>query len=218
MTPNAEVEYISAETGRLVAVLPFYDPGLDPNSAMVREEAKRRGREFPFLAYGCGGVLTDGKHFAPEPRKRYAVIPCERRHLVELARTMRAADRAEIEGAGRVPLLLLRSLWRRSVEPMAALVDGEVAAIWGDEAGLLAEEGHPWLFTSPAIEKLPLAFYREARREITAMLSRRASLVSQVDEGYLAALRFFKMLSFEIGDVCETPSGARYRMISVKKA
>lgn len=131
---------------------------------------------------------------------------------------MRAADRAEIESSGRVPLLALRSLYRRSLEPpKVALVDGAVAAVWGFEGGLLGAQVAAWLFTAPAVEKLPLAFFRETRREVAAIAAQRGTVISQVHEDYTAALRFFTLLGFELGEICVAPSGARYRMIIARR-
>ncbi len=53
---NAEVDYVSAETGALIVTLPFYDPGLDPKSQYTKGSTSRRigGRERPHMAYSCG--------------------------------------------------------------------------------------------------------------------------------------------------------------------
>ena len=54
---NAEVDYVNARTGEVLATLPFYDPGLDEGSKLARDE-KAAGRwRGPRLAYGCGRAL-----------------------------------------------------------------------------------------------------------------------------------------------------------------
>ena len=40
---NAEVDYVDARTGEVLATLPFYDPGLDEGSKLARDE-KAAGR------------------------------------------------------------------------------------------------------------------------------------------------------------------------------
>lgn len=130
---------------------------------------------------------------------RYVILPCRLSHLAELARTMRREDRAEIEGAGVHVKHFLFALWKESAAyRRTALVDGEVAACWGDAAGTLEPEGAMWLFTAPVIERVPLAFFREARRGIAERLTMRSVLRSDVAVGYERALRFFSMLGFEI--------------------
>ena len=123
---------------------------------------------------------------------------------------MRAEDRAEIEAAGFAVRHMLIRLWRQSIEPRCALVDGEVAACWGDEAGLLADVGVMWLFTAPPVARLPLAFFREGRAEIARRLQTRRIIISDIAEGYDAALRFFRLLGAQISEPILAPSGARY--------
>jgi hypothetical protein len=113
---------------------------------------------------------------------------------------MRAADRAEIELCGLVPRHALTQLWRESIEPKAAIVDGEVAAAWGDAAPTLSYEGYVWLFTAPPIERIPFAFYRETRQIIARYLQVRRSLLAHVACDYERSIRFFAMLGFKVGE------------------
>lgn len=145
----------------------------------------------------------------------FEIRPCTLAHLRDLALHMRAADRAEIAGAGRIARHLLIALWRRSLDPRVGLLDGHVAAAWGDEAGLLDEEGAMWLFTTPLVERLPLAFFRQTRAEIAERLQVRRRLISEVAEDYTAALRFFRLLGFEIGEARAAPSGMRYCCMTI---
>lgn len=149
---------------------------------------------------------------------RYAIVPCTLAHLREIGRTMRAEDRAEIEDAGLRPRHLLAQLWRDTLAPKAAIVDGEVAAVWGDAAPLLALDGSMWMFTSPAVERLPLAYFREARRDIGERLKTRRVLRADVACGYERALRFFAMLGFRLGPPFEAKAGGWYREISIERA
>ena len=145
---------------------------------------------------------------------RYEILPCRISHLRELAATMRAADRAEIEAAGLVPRQMLMQLWRDSIDPKVGLIDGEVAAVWGDSAPLLAVEGSMWLFTTPAIERLPLAFYREARSAIRQYLGVRHELMAHVACDYVRAIRFFAMLGFKVSEPIAV-GDALYREIRI---
>ena len=113
---------------------------------------------------------------------------------------MRAADRAEIEAAGLVPRHVLMQLWRDSIDPKAALIDGEVAAAWGDAAPLLSSEGNPWLFTAPPADKVPVLFFRVAREQIADWLRIRRIIRARVVASYVCSLRLYRMLGFEVSD------------------
>ena len=133
----------------------------------------------------------------------YEIVPCRLNHLREIARTMRPEDREEIELTGLHPRHLLHDLWRRSLDPKAALIEGEVAAVWGDAAPLLSRDGSMWLFTAPIIAKVPLAYFREARRDIRQRLQIRDTLYAHVACSYERSLRFFEMLGFTVGEQTE---------------
>lgn len=131
---------------------------------------------------------------------RYEIVPCKPIHAGMLARRLRADDRAEIVGLGHCDVRrVLRSLMRSSLYCRSAFVDGEMAAMWGVTGSLMDESGRAWLLTGPAVERVPLAFYREGRRQIEEMLKSRRVLVSQVAFSYDRAIRFFRMLGFSIG-------------------
>lgn len=147
---------------------------------------------------------------------RYEIVPCKLSHLRVLAATMRAEDRAELESIGVIARHGLYELWRQSEAPMTALIDGEVAAAWGDTAGTLETEGRLWLFTAPIIERMPLAFFRETRRVIGTLLECRTSLKSRIIGPYDKAMRFFAMLGFEIGEP-EILNGVEHRIIRIRR-
>lgn len=147
---------------------------------------------------------------------RYQIVPCRLAHIRALAATMRPDDRAELEKAGLIVRHALHHLWRESLAPRAALVDGEVAACWGDGGSLLGVEGRMWLFTAPPIERLPLAYFREARREIAAALQHRRVLRAHVLCGYARAERFFQMLGFRLGDPQRVGAGL-YREMRIDR-
>ena len=54
---NAEVEYVDAQTGEVLHVGRFYDPGLDPSSWLAQETQLRYGSWQPALSYRCGRPL-----------------------------------------------------------------------------------------------------------------------------------------------------------------
>lgn len=137
----------------------------------------------------------------------YWIVPTIFRHMQALAETMREKDRAECLIAGAKPQKAIWRAWRNSIFTRTALIDGEVAAIWGlcisgqPGISLLSAKGGPWLLTAPPIEKLPLAFLKEAKRQLNEMLNLRPELEMHVAANYAEALRFVRLLGFE----CEAP-------------
>lgn len=148
----------------------------------------------------------------------YEIVPARLEHVRMMARTMRPLDRAEIEGFGLCVRHTLHWLWRDSPMRRAALVDGEVAAIWGYQGALMSDEVVPWLFTAPAIERAKLAFYREARREIDEMLALHGRLHCHVLAAYKQSVRFFEVMGFKI-DAGEPigRDGTLYRLMTLER-
>lgn len=129
---------------------------------------------------------------------RYEIQPCRLEHLRRLAATLRPADRTELLATGGKPRHVLFALWRHSLDPKVAIIDGEVAAAWGDAGDMLSPEGAPWLFTAPPIERVPMAFAHVAQCEIERMLGGRARLVTDTHRDYVRAQRFFRLLGFHV--------------------
>lgn len=127
------------------------------------------------------------------------ILPCTLKHIRELAANLRPGDRAELEASGRPLRHLLIDIWMQTDKPRCALVDGKVAACWGVNGSLLASEGSPWLFTTPAVEKAPIRFLKQARAEVKLMLKDHHTLVSGVAADYTKAHRFFGLLGFSLG-------------------
>jgi hypothetical protein len=149
----------------------------------------------------------------------YQIVEPKPVHAGMLALRMRPEDRAELINFGFCDVRrTLRRLMLLSTYCRSALIDGEMAAMWGVSGSFMGYSGKAWLFTGQSVEKLPLAFFREARREVNEMLVGRSELVSQVLFSYERSIRFFRMLGFEI----ENPlpigvDGAYYCRMSIKR-
>jgi hypothetical protein len=148
--------------------------------------------------------------------RSYTILPTEPRHLYELAANLRPADATEILGSGNS---IKRSLWRayrNSVLCKTAIIDGEVAAIWGLCVGmrpgvsLLSDLGVPWLHTSAAVEKLPLSFVKVAKAELAAMLTLRPRLENHVAADYAQAVKFLRLIGFTVEAPVKAESGMQY--------
>jgi len=149
---------------------------------------------------------------------RIEIVPLTFAHLRIMARTMRTDDRAEIEGLGQVVRHVLHRLFRNSTHCGAARVDGELAAVWGCEGELVSSVGMPWLFTAPAVERVPVGFFKTARRQVALMLRTRRMLMTDVLATYERSLRFFSIMGFEIEEPRPAgPHGLLYRRIRLER-
>lgn len=126
------------------------------------------------------------------------IVPAKLSHMRELANNLRTGDAIEAAATGRPCRHLLIALWKNSVAPRVALVDGKVAAAWGCSSSLLVSEGEPWLFTTPVVEQAPVSCLKQGRREVASMLREHQTLVSSVACDYTKAIRFLKKLGFSI--------------------
>jgi len=137
---------------------------------------------------------------------RYEIIPATLEHMRLMTRIMREADRAEVEGAGQIPRHLLNLLYRNSTHRYAALVDGDLAVVWGVTGAILADEGMAWLFSAPAIERIPISFFKEARRWLHEMMKTKRKIWSSVAVFHHQSIRFYTMLGFTLTDPVECGS------------
>lgn len=133
-----------------------------------------------------------------------------------LARTLREADRRECEAYGVAPGVGLRKSFYASTWRRCALIDGSIAAMWGICGTSIGHTAQAWLMTAPVIEKLPVAFVREARREVETMLATHSRIEGTVAKDYLQAIRFLRALGFEIGPLPENKGGG-FRTFSMER-
>lgn len=145
------------------------------------------------------------------------ILPTTAAHIRELQRTIREADRKEIENYG---FSCAKGLWmsfKRGLGNNTALVDGRVAAIWGCAGCYLGSTGQPWLLTSPEVEKVsPLYFARLYQREIYKMLNLFPTLTNYVAADYEKAIRLLQIIGFEIGEPEILGFGGIYRKFTKK--
>ena len=116
-----------------------------------------------------------------------------------LAARLRPGDRAEIEAVRREPRRVLRASFRASLTPpKVAVVDGEIAAMWGLGGDLLSDHGAPWLMTGTVCDRVPVTFMKVARAELALMLAVKPRLENYVDATYAKAVRLLEALGFHI--------------------
>jgi hypothetical protein len=137
---------------------------------------------------------------------RYVIREATREDVLAFQHCLRPADVAEIRGVG---VTVAKALWRgyrNSLRCRVAYVDGDPAAIWGvcvnthPRQGPLSATAVPWLHTTAAIERQPIAFLREARREVAAMRCLYPRLENHVAANYTQAVRFLRLLGFTVDE------------------
>ena len=144
-----------------------------------------------------GGVAFGSRRLASA---RYLIRDTEVSDVYALAANLRLGDRLEIASFGKEPRSALRLSYRNAILRRTAIVDGEIAAMWGLGGSMLDDTGYPWLITAPAIERIPISFLREGRREVARMLRLRRVLIGEVAAAYTQACRFLEVLGFELGE------------------
>jgi len=148
----------------------------------------------------------------------YEIVPSTLVHVRTIARTMREDERAEIAAVGWKPRHLVHALYRSSDESWCALVDGKVAAVWGVRGPLMSETADVWLFTSPAIERIKHAFFKEARMRLSDLMATRRKLWSSVTPGHQKSIRFWTMLGFRLTDARPVgPCGAMFHDLVLER-
>lgn len=133
----------------------------------------------------------------------YQIIDTVPGHIHALSESLRAGDRHEITCAGLSPRKALWRSYKGSIIRRTAIIDGEVGACWGIGGGFMGPTGQPWLMTSAAVEKVPISFAREARKEVRAMLDLFPKLEGYVTASYGQACGFLRFLGFTLSNPVE---------------
>jgi len=136
---------------------------------------------------------------------RITIVPGTTQHCRELSLNLRHGDRAEILAVGMSPGKALLNSFGSSHICEAAIVGGEVAAMWGVCGCFLSNKGIPWLLTSPIVERYRIHLFRGAREFIGRCSEEFSILENYVDASYERAIYFLKCLGFQIGE--EIPMG-----------
>lgn len=159
-------------------------------------------------------VTNDSPQIAPD----VAIIPTTPHHIIELSETIREEDMAEIENYG-IPCA--EGLWhsyRYGLGNKTAIIDGEVAAVWGVGGNYLGSVGRPWLLTSNAVHKIsPLKFARIYQKEVYAMLEMFDRLENMVDDKYEKSKRMLSIVGFTLGEPEKWGQGM-FRKFSMERA
>lgn len=120
-------------------------------------------------------------------------------HALELSKTLREKDKREVLGLGVTPRKALFYSYRHAILRRTALIDDEVAAMWGVAGTPLGMTGTPYLLTSPLVERItPREFVRIYREQLKDMKNLFPILENYVDASYTEAVRLLLLSGFEI--------------------
>lgn len=136
--------------------------------------------------------------------QKIKIIPATLSHVQEIARTMNAEDRLEIESIGLKAHRVLWRSWNSSIIRKTGLLDGEVAACWGCAGSLMGIVGTPWFITAKKAREVdPVIFAKLYRREVREMLKIFAVLENYVDSSYIGAVKMLKLTGFHLDEPIE---------------
>jgi hypothetical protein len=120
-------------------------------------------------------------------------------HIAPLARTMRAADRAECAAGGMSATQALESSLARSLMAWTALDDGVPCAMWGVIADSLTDQSaRAWLLTGEGVERNRKAFLTHTRAWVQRVSELFPVLTAYVAADYPQALRWLRWLGFDV--------------------
>lgn len=130
--------------------------------------------------------------------------PATIKEALEVASNLRPEDKSELEGMGYSPFqVVLGVLFTK--DPQAFYnYQGELAGVGGvipDEEG----SGYIWMLCTPAVQKLSVAFYRQARRHLSTLEKQYKMLYSNCDHRNSMHHRLLTHLGFKA--INTTPVG-----------
>ncbi len=129
---------------------------------------------------------------------KYQIVESEFSHVAKLCGSLRYDDLAEITCFGLRPFAVISKSYKKSFYRRSAFVEGEIAAMWGLSGSLLGTSEY-WLLTGAAIEKIPVSFVKECKREIKHMLTFSQRFEGMFVSSYTRAQRLLEVLDFSIG-------------------
>lgn len=127
------------------------------------------------------------------------VVPSEEWHIHELVKNLRPGELHEALIFYKSPEEALLRGFKSCHFKHTALVDGEVAAMWGLQGSLLGNVGHPFLLTGKnALKISSLAFVRLYRNQLQEMKKFFPILVNYVDAEYKEAVKLLRLSGFTL--------------------
>lgn len=142
------------------------------------------------------------------------ICPTTNKHLLELRDNLREDDRKEIACFGISNHDALWASWQNSIVCKTAIVEGQVAGIWGIAGCLWEGIGRPWILTAPICEKYPIPFALLYRQEMKEMLKIFPILENYVDAAYHKSLKLLEIMGFTLYNAERYgPNGGMFRKV-----
>lgn len=126
------------------------------------------------------------------------IVDMTLQHAYELARNLREDDRLECEALGLNPKESLKQNFLYSIMKKSILIDGKVAVAFGLWGTVLADMAHPWMLTSPDVEKVYLQLACAYRRQVKEMLTMFPRLENFCDSRYTKSLKLLRLVGFNV--------------------
>lgn len=123
-----------------------------------------------------------------------------RADVEHVAAGMREADRAECRAMGCDPKSALLISFYDSEECMAGLIDGEPVMLFGVRLPLFEDYAEIWALGTDRCAEAPVSMVRWGRRVTDSFFRYSDVLENWCDARYDAALKWLKLLGFEIGE------------------
>jgi hypothetical protein len=129
------------------------------------------------------------------------IVPSISLHVWELADNLRDKDRLESERLGIHAHHGAFRAFKLAVYRRTALIDDEVAAMWGVYGQVLGVTGQVYFLTTKASEKVsPVTFARIYKSEVRNMSKIFPRLEGYVDDQYPEAKRLLAMSGFDLSE------------------
>jgi hypothetical protein len=120
-------------------------------------------------------------------------------HARELYQTLRKEDTQEAIRSGLEPEKAILYSYRSALYRKTALINGDVAAMWGVCGTPLSMIGQPYLITGELVHKVsPIKFTRIYTQEVQVMKGLFPSLINYVDAEYTGAVRLLRIAGFDL--------------------
>ena len=128
---------------------------------------------------------------------KFEIIAGRLHHCGKIARRLRAEHKSAVIGVGAEVHVGLVAAFHDSCWCRTWLVDGQVAAVAGIAATMLAMQGRIWLAASETAAKYPIAFVKSCRAELREMATVKRQLFTTLLPDDLKAERFALFLGFQ---------------------
>jgi hypothetical protein len=126
------------------------------------------------------------------------IIPSTVEHIQPLVLNLREEDRLEIYRLGLDPVKALSLSYKGALWKRTALINGEVAGMWGLCGTPMSITGQGYLLTSTAATKISaLAFSRIYLNEVETMKKIFPVIENYVDSSYSGAVRLLQIAGFQ---------------------